>query len=120
MRCISLLIVAATTLSVASSALSQATGAPPRIQDIVDVIYEFDVAPDGTPHNFKVSRCFRPNLSGDASGALSAAEKAQGAAIIAHHRYSVRPDQVSKKRYEFLLFDTVSRHFSWGIRPRKT
>jgi len=114
------LIIAFSAFFLVTSAVAQPAAGPPRPQDIVDVIYEFDVAPDGTPHNFKVARCERPTDRSDASRALTAAEKAQGTAIIAHHKYPISPNQVGKKRYDFLLFDTRSRHFTWGLRPRKT
>jgi hypothetical protein len=106
------------SVSQAVGAFAQSAAGPPRREDIVDVIYEFDVAPNGKPHNFKVSRCERATDRSDASGLLSATEKAKGASIIAFHHYPTRPDQVGKKRYEFLLFDTRSRRFSWGYRPK--
>ena len=112
------LLLIITVLAVVHSTVAQGPAGPPRRENIVDVIYEFDVAPDGTPHNFKVSRCERAIDRSDASRSLTEAEKAQGAAIIAHHKYRTRPDQVGKKRFDFLLFDTRSRHFSWGLRPK--
>ena len=112
------ILVLVVILSQAAGAFAQSTAGPPRREDIVDVIYEFDVAPDGKPHNFKVSRCERAIDRSDASGLLSAAEKTKGASIIAFHHYRTRPDQVGQKRYEFLLFDTRSRRFSWGYRPK--
>jgi len=111
-------IAALVLVHVAMQAWAQVPTGPPRREDIVDVIYEFDVASDGKPHNLKVSRCERAIDRSDASRLLTAAEKAKGASIIAYHRYRTRPDQIGKKRYDFLLFDTKSRTFSWGYRPK--
>jgi hypothetical protein len=105
-------------LSQAVDALAQSSGALPRKQDIVNVIYEFDVASDGKPQHIKVSRCERAIDRSDGSSLLPAADRAKGASIIAVHHYRTRPDQVGRKRYDFLLFDTRSKRFSWGARPK--
>src|SRR5437773_10735027 len=85
----------------ASHLWAQVPTGPPRREDIVDVIYEFDVAPDGKPHNIKVSRCERAIDRSEASRLLSAADKAKGAGIIVQHRYRTRADQVGQNRYDF-------------------
>ena len=100
------------------NAFAQSSSVLPRREDIVDVIYEFDVPPDGKPQHLKVSRCERAIDRSDASDLLTAADRAKGASIIAVHHYRTRPDQVGKKRYDFLLFDTRSKRFSWGTRPK--
>jgi len=52
---------------------------PPRVpnkEDIVAVVYEFDLTSDGKAHHIKVSQVFRQKDHSDASGALTNAEGA--------------------------------------------
>lgn len=113
-----LIIVILIIQAFALNAFAQSSSVLPRREDIVDVIYEFDVASDGKPQNIKVSRCERAIDRSNASALLTAADRAKGASIIALHHYRIRQDQVGKKRYDFLLFDTRSKRFSWGARPK--
>ncbi len=105
-----------TLLSFCSAALSQQP-VHPRKEDIVAVVYEFTLTPDGKAHDTRVSQAFWQKDHRDASGVLSDAEKARGASLIASHPYHPRPDQVGKKRYDFVLLDTKSRQFNRGTRP---
>jgi hypothetical protein len=89
----------------------------PSKEDIVCIVYEFELTPDGKAHNIKVSQIFWQKDRSDASGALTQAEKERGAAFTTLHQYHPRPDQVGKKRYDFVLFDTKSRNFDRGTRP---
>jgi hypothetical protein len=109
------IITVVALLSFCSAALSQQHG--PRKEDIVSVVYEFTLSADGKPHDIKVSQAFWQKDHSDAMGALTDADKARGASLIASHPYQPRPDQVGKKRYDFVLFDTKSKQFSRGTRP---
>jgi hypothetical protein len=104
-----------TFLTLCSAALCQQH--VPRKEDIVSVVYEFTLTADGKPHDIKVSRAFWQKDQSDASAVLTDADKAHGTALIASHPYHPRPDQVGKKRYDFVLFDTKSKQFSRGTRP---
>jgi hypothetical protein len=103
-------------LSFCSAAVSQQPAHIPRREDIVAVVYKFTLTPDGKAHDIKVSWAFWQKDHSNASGVLTDAEKARGASPIATHRYQPRPDQVCKKRYDFVLLDTKSRQFNWGTR----
>jgi hypothetical protein len=109
------LITTVSLLSFCSVALAQQDA--PRKEDIVAVVYEFTLSADGKPHNIKVSQAFWQKDHSDALRVLSDSEKARGASVIASDPYRPRPDQVGKKRYDFVLFDTKSRQFSPGTRP---
>jgi hypothetical protein len=112
---IRILITTISLLSFCSIALAQQHA--PRKEDIVSVVYEFMLTSDGKPHDIKLSQAFWQKDHSDASGVLSDAEKARGASLIASRPYHPRPDQVGKKRYDFVLFDTKSRQFNRGMRP---
>ena len=101
-------------LSFCSVALSQQH--VPRREDIVVVVYEFTLTADGKAHDIKVSQTRWQKDNTPASITLTDAEKARGATFIAAHPYHPRPDQVGKKRYDYVLFDTKSHQFNWGTR----
>src|SRR3954468_6271842 len=89
----------------------------PRKEDVVSVVYEFTLSADGKPHNIKVSQAFWQKDHRDAMGVITDGEKARGASLIPSHPYHPRPDQIGKKRFDFVLFDTKSKQFSRGTRP---
>ena len=111
------LILLIALLNLISQAVAQPPTRIPGREDIVNVIYEFDLTADGKAHHIKVSKCEWQKDRSDASTVLTEKEKALGASIIAAHPYHPRPDQIGKKRYDFLLFDTKSRQFNRGTRP---
>ena len=90
----------------------------PRREDIAVVVYEFTLTADGNAHDIKVSQTRWQKDNSVASVGLTDAEKTRGASMIAGHPYQPRPDQVGKKRYDYVLFDTKSREFNWGTRHR--
>ena len=110
------IITVVALLSFCSASLSQQH--VPRKEDIVSVVYEFTLTADGKPHDIKVSQAFWQKDHSNALNVLTDAEKARGASLIANHPYHPRPDQVGKKRFDFVLFDTKSRQFNRGARPQ--
>ena len=98
------------------AAFAQMTLQPPNRENIVCLVYEFDLTPDGQAHHVKLSQIFWQKDRRDASDALTKEEKERGAAFISLREYHPRPDQVGKKRYDFVLFDTKSRSFDNGTR----
>ena len=86
----------------------------PNKEDTIAVVYEFELSADGKAHEIKVSLMLHQKDGSNASGALTDEETKRGASLIAEHPYHPQPDQVGTKRYDFVLFDTKSREFSWG------
>jgi len=109
------IILAIALLSFCSATLSQQY--VPRKDDILGVIYEFTLTADGKAHNIKFVQAFWQKDKRNAPGIMTDAEKARGASVIAAHPYHPRSNEVGKKRYDAVLFDTKSRTFNWGIRP---
>jgi predicted N-formylglutamate amidohydrolase len=109
------IIILVALLTSCSAALAQQHA--PRKEDIISVVYEFTLTADGKPHDIKVSQAFWQKDHSNALSVLSDAEKTHGASLIVSHPYHPRPDQVGKKRYDFVLFDSKSRQFNRGTRP---
>jgi hypothetical protein len=109
-RYIIVLLIALVTVRLEATAQT-----PPKKEDIVCLVYEFDLTPDGKAHHVKVSQVFWQKDHRDASSVLTDAEKARGATSITSHPYHPRPDHIGKKRYDFVLFDTKSRQFNRGL-----
>jgi hypothetical protein len=106
-------------LSFASGTFAQPHRLVPGKQDIIVIVYEFMLTSSGMPYAIKVSQVFHRSDRSDASRAITDAEKARGADLIATHRYHPRPEEVGKKRYDLILLDTKSRRLNRDARPQQ-
>jgi hypothetical protein len=114
----SLSLIISALFALHSAAFSQQQPYVPKGKDIVAVIYEFMLTPDGKAHDIKVAKVFWQKDQRDASDVLTDADKSRGAMLIATHSYHPRPDQVGVKRYDSVLFDAKSRQFNRGATTR--
>ena len=110
-----LIITIVAILSFASAALAR-----PQTQSREDIVivYEFMLTSGGMPYAIKVFQVFRQSDRSDASRAITDTDKLRGADLIATHRYHPRPDEVGKKRYDIVLFDTRTHQLNRGTRQQ--
>ena len=87
-------------------------------EEIVVIVYEFMLTSGGMPYAIKVFQAFRQSDRSDASRTIADTDKLRGADLIANHRYHPRPDEVGKKRYDIVLFDTRTHQLNGGTRPQ--
>jgi hypothetical protein len=103
-------------LSFASAALARPQA--DNREEIVVIVYEFMLTSGGMPYAIKVFQVFRQSDRSDASRTITDTDKLRGADLIATHRYRPRPDEVGKKRYDIVLFDTRTHQLNRGARPQ--
>ena len=79
-------------------------------EDMIVVIFAFDVHRDGTIHNIRVTRCENTDRN-EVKAALTPEEKAWGTRIVASKHLKPDKDDLGKTRYTYLIFDKRLRKY---------